>query len=82
MIGPTAGLREMGMPACQLAGRVPLRVARGCMRDNGMHSHDCARCGRYLDYLSRRATVGRAGSDLMGDGAAYNDHITMTTSGM
>ena len=42
-------LREMGRPACQLAGHMPIRVARGCMRDNGMHSHDCARCGRYLD---------------------------------
>ena len=42
-------LREMGMSACQLVGHVPVRVSRGCMRDNGTHAHDCARCGRFLD---------------------------------
>ena len=42
-------LREMGMSACQLVGHVPVRVSRGCIRDNGTHAHDCARCGRFLD---------------------------------
>ena len=44
-----AGLREMGMSACQLAGHVPFRVSRTQMRDNGEHSYNCARCGTYLD---------------------------------
>jgi hypothetical protein len=43
------GLRELGMSDCQLTGHVPIRASRGCMRDNGEHSHDCGRCGAYLD---------------------------------
>ena len=47
----TAGVRELGMSVCEFAGtHVPVRVSRGCtLRDNGMFSHDCARCGRFLD---------------------------------
>jgi hypothetical protein len=44
------GLRELGMSGCQLTGHVPIRASRGCsMRDNGEHSHDCGRCGAFLD---------------------------------
>ena len=43
------GLRELGMSDCQLTGHVPVRTSRGCMRDNGEYSHDCGRCGAYLD---------------------------------
>ena len=46
----TAGMQELGMTVCQVAGHLPVRVSRGCcLRDNGIHSHDCARCGRFLD---------------------------------
>ena len=45
----TTGLRELGMTVCQLEGHVPVRVSRGCLRDNGTYSHDCARCGGLLD---------------------------------
>ena len=45
----TAGLRELGMTTCELDGHIPVRVSRGCLRDNGVYSHDCARCGCHLD---------------------------------
>ncbi len=45
----TTGILELGMTVCQLAGHQPVRVSRGCVRDNGSYSHDCGRCGRFLD---------------------------------
>ena len=46
----TGGLRELGMTVCEFVGHAPVRVSRACtMRDNGVFSHDCARCGRTLD---------------------------------
>ena len=46
-----AGLQELaaGVSLCELVGHEPVRVSRMQPRDNGVYSHDCARCGRFLD---------------------------------
>ena len=38
------------MTVCEFVGHALVRVSGACtMRDNGVFSHDCARCGRTLD---------------------------------